>query len=62
MDNLQELVELILPERILEYFEYGGYQKQGNEILSSQNKEKILSYYSISISVFPHYKGQFNNS
>lgn len=32
MNKLQELAELLLPEGILEYFEYVGYEKMNREI------------------------------
>ena len=31
MDKLQELVEIFLPEGILEYFEYAGYERKSKE-------------------------------
>jgi hypothetical protein len=32
MEKLQELAELLLPEGVLEYFDYAGYKKEGKEI------------------------------
>ena len=31
MDKIQELAELLLPEGILEYFEYAGYERKSKE-------------------------------
>ncbi len=31
MEKIQELAELLLPEGILEYFEYAGYERKGKE-------------------------------
>ena len=32
MKKLEELAEILLPEGILQYFEYGGHEKKGEEI------------------------------
>lgn len=32
MEKIRELAELLLPEKVLEYFEYDGYKKEKEEV------------------------------
>jgi len=42
MNNFQELAELVLPEGILEYFEYAGYERKSKEELKPYGEITII--------------------
>jgi len=42
MEKLKELAELMLPEGILEYFEYSSYEKLNNEITITLVEKNIV--------------------
>ncbi len=42
MNKIQELAELLLPEGILEYFEYVGYEKVNREITITLEEKNVV--------------------
>jgi hypothetical protein len=42
MENLRELAELLLPEKVLEYFEYDGYKKEKEEVTITLVEKNVV--------------------